>query len=154
MNRKSRKGFTLIEVMLVAAILVLLAAGGVVAYTRYQATAKRDMATTRVSEVTNAIKMYQVKMDRLPTTEEGLKALLEAPADEKLAEKWKNAGGPFIEKMPTDPWDNELKYELLQTDSSTTVTGPAFRVWSMGPDGVDGTADDIPPRTDSTSTGG
>jgi len=151
-----RKGFTLIEVLVVAAILVILAGAGVVAYTRAQQDAKINMAKTLVADTCRAVELYQTKMDALPTTEEGLNALCKEPADEKLKEKW-NTLGPFLKNgvIPKDPWDNELKYELVQTDSGAASTGPAFHVWSLGPDKQDGTADDIKSWTEATAgTGG
>lgn len=156
MNRRmNSRGFTLIEVMLVAGILVLLAAGGVVAYTKYQAKANHDIAQAMVSDTARAVELYQITVVSLPTTEEGLNALITPPADEKLAEKWKTVG-PFLKdgKIPADPWDNPLKYELMQTSADAVLTGPAFHVWSMGPDKTDNTADDIRNWTDTTTSGG
>ena len=142
-SRKLRRaGFTLMEVLLVLVILVVLGTLGVVGYTRVLAGAKKDAATRLVAEVGHAIELYQLRMDKLPDSEEGLTALTTRPDDEKLAEKW-DLGGPFLKdgKIPNDPWGNPIRYELLP-DTGTT-TGPKFHVWSTGPNGQDGDDDDI-----------
>lgn len=149
--RKRRAGFTLIEVLLVIGILLVLSTVGVVAYSKIKANSDRDATKALIDQTAQAVELYHTQMGVYPTTEDGLKALIAPPSDEKLAEKWKNYG-PFLKdgKIPVDPWMNELKYELEQTSSDTEVTGPAFHVWSTGPDGQDGNDDDI--RNWSTDT--
>jgi len=69
-----------------------------------------------------------------PTTEQGLKALVEKPTTEPLPEKWT----ALMEEVPKDPWGQEYKYRYPAQKSKKP-----FDVWSVGKDGVDGNEDDI-----------
>ena len=135
-----RKGFTLIEVLLVVAILVVLVGVGVVGYSKIKEGADIDLTKILVGQTADAVKHYQIQMNKYPTNEEGLQALITKPADQKEAEKWR---GPYLENgvIPVDRWNNELKYERLESTGDSI--GPAFRVFSYGPDGQEGTDDDI-----------
>ena len=70
----------------------------------------------------------------------GLTALIEKPDDEADAEKW---AGPDLKDavIPVESWGNELKYEKIDRDEDDY--GPEFKVFSYGPDGDEGTDDDI-----------
>ena len=127
---KSRHGLTLIELMLVLVILVILASTATVFYGKAQDTALNNAARTAVRESqVSASKCTRSTMRTLPGD---LNNLVAAP------EWFNNVGrGPYIDppQLPVDPWDNPYKFSLM---------GPSdFKIWSMGPDGTDGTADDI-----------
>ena len=141
--KRSRRAFTLIEVLLVIGILLVLSTVSVVAYTRIKAGADKKMAKLKVDQTVGAVKLYQIALNKYPESDTGLQALIDPPEDEDEVEKWTDGGGPFLEagKIPVDAWGNELKYELLEESGSTS--GPAFRVFSYGPDGQEGTDDDI-----------
>ncbi len=147
-----RAGFTLIEVLMVLVLLVLLGTLSVVGYTKIQAGANIKAAQTLVDQTAHAVNIYHTLMLRYPDSEEGLTALIVRPDDEKLAEKW-DSGGPFLKdgKIPDDPWGNPIRYEQV-AESSGTITGPQFHVWSTGPNGQDGDDDDI--RSWSEESGG
>jgi general secretion pathway protein G len=110
--------------------------------------ADKDAARALVEQTCHAIDIYYIKMGVYPSSEDGLKALITPPADQRLRDKW-NATAPFLKdnKVPLDPWGHELKYELVQTTGGTgsTVvqTGPPYHVWSTGPSGQDGGDDNI-----------
>lgn len=143
MSGKRRGGFTLIEVLLVIGLLALLGTVAVVGYTKIQAGSNIKAANLQVQDTARAVKLYYTTMNKYPETDPGLAALVNAPEDEKELQKWKSAG-PFIEdgRLPVDPWNNQLKYEKVEA-SLGGASGPEFHVWSMGPDGQDGTEDDI-----------
>jgi general secretion pathway protein G len=132
--------FTLIEVLLVIGILLVLGTVSVVAYTQVKASADKNTARLLVNSTVNAVKQYQVAMGKFPDSEQGLKALTTKPEDPKEAEKWRL----FLEdgKIPVDSWGNELKYEYVGPNTSN-AGAPEFHVWSLGPDGRDGSEDDI-----------
>ena len=138
-----RRAFTLFELMLVIGILLLLGGVSVVAYTRVKAGADKKTTKLMVDGTVEAVNLYHLAVNKYPTDDVGLGALITAPDDEKEAEKWREGGGPFLKDgvIPVDPWGNELKYSLLQ--STGTQTGPPFKVFSYGPDGQEGTDDDI-----------
>jgi general secretion pathway protein G len=99
--------------------------------------AQRAVTQAAVQQVVLGLELFRVNLGRYPTSEEGLEALIKAPADSQLAEKWK-AAGPFLgEQSLVDAWKNPLQYERLDNPAQP------FRVWSMGPDGEDGTPDDV-----------
>jgi general secretion pathway protein G len=129
-----RSGFTLIEVLLVLVILVVLAAIAVPMYQGIGERAKLNAAQTQVGLFKSAIDNYQMTVSQLPTT---LDDLVTRPGDAKASKRW---AGPYIEvnKELIDPWDNPYQY----TAKGTKNQG-GFDVWSLGPDGQNGTDDDI-----------
>ncbi|MBI5722773.1 MAG: type II secretion system protein GspG [Planctomycetes bacterium] len=139
-----KSAFTLLELMIVLAIILVIAGSvGVIAYVKIKDSADRDAAKVLVDQVVHAVDIFHTKLNRYPASDKGLQELITAPEDENEAKKW---GGPYLKdgKIPVDPWGSELKYELTETTgSSGTSTGPAFKVWSLGPDKQDGSDDDI-----------
>jgi len=132
-NRRRPRGFTLMEVLLVLAILIILFATVTVGYRQIQKNAQKDLARTQVGAFESAVDMYALNVGTVPTTQQGLQALIEMPSELKNPAKWQ---GPYLKKQtPLDPWDNEYQYEALQGDQ--------FRIWSMGPDQASGSEDDI-----------
>ncbi|QDT68713.1 Type II secretion system protein G precursor [Planctomycetes bacterium MalM25] len=128
-RRRAAAAFTLLEVLLVLVILVVLGSMATVAITGQRDNADRKAARSQVQIISQAIKYYQFDMKKYP---QSLEDLREKPSDSKMAERW---GGPYLDKkLPLDPWDEDYRYE--SKDNS-------YRVWSVGPDGSDGTDDDI-----------
>lgn len=129
---RGRQGFTLIELMIVVVILAVLAAAVVprLAGRTQQArisTAKMDIS----GNISVALDLFELDNGRYPTTEESLNALLTKPGSAK------NWNGPYLKKKPLDPWGNEYKYACPGTHSND------YDLYSSGPDGSDGTSDDI-----------
>jgi general secretion pathway protein G len=133
-RRRVRRGFTLMEILLVLAILVVLGSMVTVGYVQIQKDANIKAAKSQVTLLEDAVNMYTLNVGTPPTTQQGLDALLAAPADLPVPEKWT---GPYLSKkeLPLDPWNQPYQYE--QIDAST------FRIWSNGPNGVSGDDDDI-----------
>jgi general secretion pathway protein G len=122
------------EVLLVLAILVILGSLVTVSFVRMQRTAYINSAKSQVSMLEDAVNHYVLAVGSAPTQQQGLEALLAAPAELKDPTKWQ---GPYLDKqqLPVDPWNNPYQYESLGTDQ--------FRIWSNGPDGTSGSDDDI-----------
>ncbi|MFO0885652.1 MAG: type II secretion system protein GspG [Pirellulales bacterium] len=81
--------------------------------------------------VSSAVGLYQLDMGRTPPP--NLEALSEKPADGANNSKY---AGPYLKQvLPPDPWGSPYKYEAIDANQ--------YRVWSSGPDGTDGTADDV-----------
>lgn len=104
-EKRKQSGFTLIEIMVVVVILGILAA--VVAPRIFDrpdeariVKAKQDL---RVLE--NALNLYRLDNFNYPTSDVGLRALIEKPAD---APNWKEGG--YMDRLPSDPWNNEYQY--------------------------------------------
>jgi len=135
-HRRSRsRGFTLIEVLLVLVILVILVSLVVGTYTTAQKKANANAARTQIGLFDTPLKMYYMDMNMYPTTEQGLQALREPPGDLPNPEKWDR----YLEKpIPNDPWGNPYQYE-----SPGTYNTDSYDIRSLGPDGSDGTGDEV-----------
>jgi len=134
-RRRSRcSGFTLMEVLLVMAILVVLGSLVGVGYVKIQANSKISAARTQVNMLESVVKLYMIDVGTCPTTQQGLDALINQPSDLVVPEKWR---GPYFEKLqiPPDPWNNPYQYEALSSEQ--------FKIFSYGPDGQPGNEDDI-----------
>jgi general secretion pathway protein G len=132
-RRRARAGFTLMEVLLVLVILVVLGSIVVPMVTGIGEGASKKAAQVQVDALERMIDMYKFELKQLPTS---LDDLVNEPSDPKLAKNWHQymkANEDLI-----DPWDNPYKYE-----SKGKKNAGGYDVWSMGPDGQDGTTDDI-----------
>jgi general secretion pathway protein G len=120
--------FTLIEIMVVVVILGILAATIIPQFMGTTHEARVNTAKANVAELESALERFHLHMDRYPTTEEGLNALVEAPAgDDK---HWR---GPYITRLRLDPWGNPYQYRNPGVQRKS-----GFDLWSRGADGVDG----------------
>lgn len=130
----TRTAFTLIELLLVLAILVVLASMVITMYSGTQERAFKDAAKGQIGIFKSGINLYKFHTRSYP---QGLDNLINKPGDATIAERW---AGPYMDstKIPQDPWDHEYKFVAPGKHNRDT-----FDVWSMGPDGQDGTADDI-----------
>jgi general secretion pathway protein G len=122
------RGFTLIEIMVVVVILGILAATIIPQFIGTTYDAKVSAAKSHIAELESALERFNVHMDRYPTMEEGLKVLVEAPANE--GDKWR---GPYIKQLRNDPWGNPYQYRYPGVHHPTS-----FDLWSRGADGADG----------------
>ena len=134
--RRRRRGFTLMEILLVLAILVVLGSLVTFGYVTIQRNAMMDSAKTQIRMFEQAVDMYRLDVGKYPSGDQGLQALRLQPPDAP-ANKWR---GPYIQvEIPADPWGNPYQYQEI-TDS---LNQPSFEVISNGPDGANGTPDDI-----------
>jgi general secretion pathway protein G len=129
-----RTGFTLMEVLLVLVILVVLASLAVSTYRGTQERALKDAAKTKVGILSTPIDTYQMHTRSYPSS---LQDLINQPSDAKLADRW---SGPYVKDNNAllDPWDNEMKFTSPGKHNTNS-----YDIWSVGPDGQDGTEDDI-----------
>lgn len=123
------RGFTLIELLVVLVILGLLAGLVGPQVMRYLGESKTKTAGLQIEELGSALDLYRIDVGRYPTTEEGLRALVQRPQN---AGNW---NGPYLRKreVPQDPWGNPYRYR------SPGEHG-AFDLWSYGADGQPGGA--------------
>jgi general secretion pathway protein G len=126
--QKRLAGFTLLEIMVVVIIIGVLAATIIPQFMGTTHDAKVSAAKSDVAQLENALERFNLHMDRYPTMDEGLKVLVEAPADED--KKWR---GPYIKLLRPDPWGNPYQYRVPGMHHTST-----FDVWSRGADGQDG----------------
>ena len=131
-----RQAFTLMEVLLVLVILVVLGSIVVMNFGNVQTGANINAAKSQISTLKTPLGVYRMDINQYPSTSQGLGALRQRPGDLANANKWK---GPYLEQdLPADPWGNPYQYEFPGRRNPDS-----YDLWSFGPDGVNGTADDI-----------
>jgi general secretion pathway protein G len=121
---RDRSGFTLIEVLLVVAILGILAGVVVVNFAGKGEKARIAAARTTIAAVCTALDAYEVDTGKFPSA-------LTALRDNDGSPNW---SGPYVKSDPVDPWGTVLNY---------TVGENSYKVISAGPDKSFGTADDL-----------
>jgi general secretion pathway protein G len=133
LGSRKRRGFTLIEIMLVVVIIGILAA---VIGPRLTGKTKgaRISATNRsIDALGTALGMFEINAGRFPTTDEGLEALLEKPSDLSDNE-WE---GPYLKEWPKDAFNQDFVYR------SPGEINSDYDIISLGPDKREGTEDDL-----------
>jgi general secretion pathway protein G len=124
------EGFSFIEVMIVVVILAILATLLIPRVMGRTEDAKRAAAKAQIANIESALQLYKLDNGNVPSTEQGLKALVERPASGPAAPNWK-AGG-YLPKVPVDPWGNPYKYAIQSTQ------GGEYEIISFGADGTQG----------------
>lgn len=125
-----RRGFTLIEILVVVVIigiLVALVAPNVVGYIDQT---RRVAVETDLRTIAGALEKYRIDNNVYPSTDQGLRALVEKPAGYPEPKRW--GPEPYLRRLPLDQWDNEFLY---------INTGRGFELKSMGADGEEGGED-------------
>ena len=135
MRRSS--GFTLIEIMVVVAILAILAAAVVPRIMDEPDRARVVKAKSDIRNLEAALNLYRLDNYSYPSTDQGLEALVSPPSGSPEAPRWKDGG--YINKLPRDPWGND--YQYLSPGENGDID-----IYSLGADravGGDGYAADI-----------
>lgn len=133
-----KSGFSLIEILIVIALIAVLATVAIGNLGGIFGGQQEKVADIFVNQtLKTALTPYRLDVGSYPSTEEGLQALVKAPAGKE--NKWK---GPYIEasEVPKDPWDNPYQYRFPGSKNVNAARG--YDVWSLGPDGAE-SADDI-----------
>ena len=98
---------------------------------------KSTEAEVTVLQLASRLSSYEIKYDMLPSTEQGLDALVTRPTILPIPENWEQS----LTQIPTDPWGKPFRYTYFPTQNGRSGTN--FDIWSAGPDGTDNTADDV-----------
>jgi general secretion pathway protein G len=108
MDRRRDAGFTLVELLVVLIILGLIAAFAAPQVIKYVGGAKSDSAKIQVERLSSVLDLYRLQVGRYPSDDEGLDALMDAPAD---ASNW---DGPYLKKADSliDPWGRPYLYRF------------------------------------------
>jgi len=120
-------GFTLVELLVVLAILGLLVGLVGPQVMKTLGSSKTKTARIQIAELSGALDIYRLEIGRYPTTAEGLEALVEKTGDTK------NWNGPYLKKskVPKDPWGNDYNYRSPGEHGSNDI-------WTLGADNRDG----------------
>ncbi len=128
---KKNSGFTLLELLLVMAILVVLASLSTFAILNLQKTSLQKTAFMEIETLKKACKMYKLQVGSYPQRLEDL----HANPSGLTRTQW---GGPYLDNpISNDPWQREYKYGADEVNDVVTIS-------SDGPDGQAGTEDDVP----------
>lgn len=127
-TRRSPAGFTLIEVMVVVAILAILAAVVVPRVMDEPAKARTAKVEQDIRAIESALDLYKLDNFNYPTTDQGLQALVSKPGGADLR-NYKDGG--YLRELPVDPWGNQ--YQYLNPGQHGEVD-----VFSLGADGTPG----------------
>ena len=133
-KRKNRFGFTMIEIMAVLIILGLLSTLVATKVINNVEKAKEITTKANLKMYHNAVNNFRMDNSRLPTDDEGLWALIEAPSD---LDNYPTGGYLESSKIEKDGWKNDFIYEMVPGSSS------GFLIRSCGPDGEQDTEDDL-----------
>ena len=124
-RRFAQAGYTLFEIMLVLGIISVLVGSAIYMLAGNIDVAKEQRVDSDVEAISMQLRTYEMLNYRMPTTEQGLEALVKQPSTEPRPRRWKQ----LMKEVPLDPWGNEYVYR------NPGKGGSGFDIYSLGPDG-------------------
>jgi general secretion pathway protein G len=125
-------GITLLEILIVVAIIGILVSALAVRIVGKPEKARILQARLHIETLEGALKLFKLDNAFYPSTEQGLRALVEKPTIGRVPKKWREGG--YIEKgvVPKDPWGNDYLY------MSPGIHNRDFDLWTYGADEEEG----------------
>lgn len=133
-NFRRRAGFTLLEMVIVLGIIAMILGGAIFAMKGIGETAKISQVEADFKTIDTSLMSYKLLAGVFPTTQQGLKSLVEKPTSTPVPRRWSQVAN----KVPLDPWKNEYGYRF---PGKRNASEP--EIFSKGPDGQEGSADDL-----------
>ena len=144
---KTKRAFTMVEIMLVVIIIGILAAMVIPNLAGRGEQARKSAARADIeANISAALDLYELDNGRYPSTEQGLFALLQEPTTPPTPKSW---NGPYLKKkkMPLDPWGRDYVYVNPGVHNKDS-----YDLASLGPDGVE-SQDDVTNWAEEAQTG-
>ena len=132
-NERRRRGFTLIEIMAVVLIIGLLSALVGTAIVGNIAKARQQTTFTQIKQLESALTFYQMDNGRFPSTEQGLRALVEKPSGSPEPRNYRPGGYLQGGAVPMDAWGAPFQYMSPGQHNPQSID-----IWSYGADGQPG----------------
>ena len=123
---RQARGFTLVEIMVVVAIIGLLAVMVVPQVFNQLGSAQEKRVAQDIRAIESSLKFYKLDTFSYPSTSEGLQALVSQPGN---TGNWR---GPYLDTLPKDPWDQEYRY------ANPGSHGQEIEVFTYGADNAEG----------------
>lgn len=135
-SRRHRRaaGFTLLEMVIVLGIIAMILGGAIFAMKGIGDSAKLSQVDSDFKSLDTALMSYKLNAGNFPTSQQGLKALVEKPTTTPVPRRWSQ----ISKKVPLDPWKQEYLYRFPGKKNPTE-----YEIVSKGPDGMENTADDL-----------
>ena len=126
----TQKGFTLIEIMVVVAIIAILGATVVPLIMDRPNEARVVRAKNDIASFSSALELYKLDNFNYPSTDQGLEALVTKPSGDPEPVNWNRSG--YVKRLSKDPWGRDYLYDNEDGD---------FEIVSLGNDGTEGGED-------------
>jgi general secretion pathway protein G len=138
-STRRRKGFTLLEMVIVLGIIAMILGGAIFAMRGIGDAAKLKQVEADFKSLESALQMYKLNAGSYPTSQQGLKSLQEKPTSTPVPRRWVQV----MSKIPLDPWDSPYNYRFPGRKRVNE-----FEILSKGPDGMENTPDDLSSQDD------
>ncbi len=136
---RRNSGFTLLEMVIVLGIIAMILGGAIFSMQKIGAAAKLKQVDSDFRSMQSALAMYKLNAGTFPTTQQGLKALVEKPSSTPVPRRW----AQVMDKVSLDPWGVEYGYRFPGKKKANE-----FEIFSKGEDGQEGTGDDLSSQDD------
>ena len=133
-SRLRQRGFTLLEIMLVVIIIALLLGAAVKFMGGNVDVARQVVVQSDLQNIGSQLRLYEALTGSMPTTEQGLQALVTQPQSEPKPARWQR----LLDQVPKDPWQQEYIYVYPGKHNPQ-----GYDLYSKGSDHIADTADDL-----------